>query len=329
MLRGRSAPDPGNGPEGGPGLAAWPEQPAGPGSASGRWSAAHTESAPADWAGPEDGFSGQAESAPDNGSAGYAGSAANDWSGDDAGLRPGAVLGEGEWVVRAPEAAAEPGDWTVADPGLPAAGEPSLNLWPTPDPAPATAGPEASPAAGQPAQDEEPDDGPVHRVESAFNVWQRPDQDAGPAAAPAGAVAPGAVPPESVPAEPAAAEFVTAESAAPAPADQDRPAAAAPSTRDWVQHVAARLRDADLLPDVGPPPARGLRPPAHERPAEPADMPGPADSEVELDPITRPPAPRRSGPAPGWNPDSEEDWLRVLRGLRGSEDGTPGRLGSE
>ena len=104
---------------------------------------------------------------------------------------------------------------------------------------------------------------------------------------------------------------MTAESAAPAPADQDQPAVAAPSTRDWVQQAAARLRDADLLPDAGSPPARGLRPPAHGRPA---------DDEAELDPITRPPAPRRSGPAPGWNPDSEDDWLRVLRGLRDSED---------
>ena len=255
-----------------------------------------------------------------------AGSVAADWAGDDAGLRPGAVLGEGEWVVRAPEAAAEPDDWTVADPELPAAGQPSLNLWPTPDPAAAAAGPAAAqpakdPATAQPAEDGEPDDGPVHRVESAFNVWQRPDQDAGPAAAPPDvappdAAAPGRLAPESmaaesVAAESAAAEFVTAESVAPAPADQDQPAAAAPSTRDWVQRAAARLRDADLLPDADPPPARGLRPPAHGRPA---------DDEAELDPIIRPPAPRRSSPAPGWNPDSEEDWLRVLRGLRASED---------
>jgi len=246
------------------------------------------------------------------------------------------VLGEGEWTVRSPEATAEPGDWTVAHPAWPAGGQPSLNLWPTPDSAPAV----ASPAAGQPAEDEVPDDGPVHRVESAFNVWQRPDRDAGPTAAapgvappgvappgvaPPGAAAPGAVVPESVvpeavaaesgPAESAAAEFVTAESAAPAPADQDqdqnRPAAAAPSTREWVQHAAARLRDADLLPDAGPSPGRGLHSPTHGRPA---------GDEDELDPITRPPAPRRSGPAPGWNPDSEEDWLRVLRGLRASED---------
>ena len=217
------------------------------------------------------------------------------------------MLGESEWVVREPEpeASPEPGRLPAADPGWPAGAEPALNLWPTPDPAWAAAGPAASPAAGQPAQDEEPDDGPVHRVESAFNVWQRPDQDAGPAAAPAAAAARVVVPPE-----PAAAE-----SAAPAAADQDQPtAAAAASTRDWVQQAAARLRDADLLPDTASRPARGSRPAAHERLAEPDD------DAAELDPITRPPAPRRSGPAPGWNPDSEDDWLRVLRGLRSSED---------
>ena len=364
--------EPGPGPDAGPELPAWPGQPAVAGAASSQWSTADTGPAPADWAEPEDGFPAQAESDADEEPAGYAGPAtadqagfpgqagpashdasagaagpavadwagpeagfpgqaepaADDWPGDDAGLRPGAVLGEGEWTVRAPEATAEPGDWTVADPASPAGGQPSLNLWPTPDSAPAV----ASPAAGLPAEDEDPDDGPVHRVESAFNVWQRPDQDAGPAAAagvaPAGAVAPGPVvtesvapesaapesaAAESVPAESAAAASVTAESAAPAPADQDhdQETAAAPSTRDWVQHAAARLRDADLLPDAGPLAGRGSHSPTHRRPA---------DDEDQLDPITRPPAPRRSGPAPGWNPDSEEDWLRVLRGLRASED---------
>jgi hypothetical protein len=65
-----------------------------------------------------------------------------------------------------------------------------------------------------------------------------------------------------------------------------------------------------------------LRPAAQEWPAEPAAgvLDPVADRADQDDLIRRPPAPRRSGPAPGWNPDSEEDWLRVLRGLRASED---------
>jgi hypothetical protein len=88
-----------------------------------------------------------------------------------------------------------------------------------------------------------------------------------------------------------------------------------------VQHAAARLRDADLLPDADLQPAAGLLPPAQQQAEPAADPLEPVDDLAEQDPILRPPAPRRrTAPAPGWNPDSEEDWLRVLRGLRTSED---------
>jgi hypothetical protein len=71
-----------------------------------------------------------------------------------------------------------------------------------------------------------------------------------------------------------------------------------------------------------PPAPEFLAEPAEPFVAEPLDL---ADDEPDPEPIRRSAAPRRSGPAPGWNPDSEEDWLRVIRGLRSSEDGPPNR----
>jgi len=267
----------------GPELADWPDPPAGgePGFAPG-------------WAGP------------DNGATPHDAVAADGWASGDAGLRPGAVLGQGEWTVREPGADLEAGPEPAADPGLPPARPPALNLWPGQEAALPAETP-ASPAAEPPAEGDDPDELP-RRVESAFNVWGRRDPAAaphdGPAASPAGPAPPGTGP----------AETAAADPAAPLAADPDQPAST-PGTRDWVQHTAARMRDADLLPD------RDLRP-AQPQPAEPvAGRLEPVDDQAEQDPILRPPAPRRrSGPAPGWNPDSEEDWLRVLRGLRASED---------
>lgn len=200
-------------------------------------------------------------SAPDGGFVPQPEPAADDWSEVGSELRPGAVLGQGEWIVREHEPAAGPD--AGLEPGADAGLLPPAGLAP-------------GPAAGQPARDD-PDDGPVHRVESEFNVWQRP----GPGAAP-----------DAGPAAPAAEV---------APPDAAFPDAA--------------------FPDAGPQPAGGWLPPAQEVPAEPAaDVLEPAADLADQDRIRRPAAPRRSGPAPGWNPDSEEDWLRVLRGLRASED---------
>jgi hypothetical protein len=298
MLDGWSSPEPAYRPDEGPELADWPEPPVGggPGFAAGEWS------------GPDGGFVPQAGTAadewagPDNGAAPHDAVAADDWARADAGLLPGAVLGQGEWTVRAPEADldAEPGP--AADPGLPPASPPALNLWPGPEAALPTETP-ASPAAEQPAGDGDPDQLP-RRVESEFNVWGRRNPatapPAGPAASPAGTGSPATAPTDTAPTDTAPTDVAptdtaVAEPATPLTADPDHPAGSTPSTRDWVRHAASSLRDADLLE--------------------------PVDDEAEQDPILRPPAPRRrSGPDPGWNPDSEEDWLRVLRGLRASED---------
>lgn len=239
----------------------WPEPSAdaGPGLAPHEWSgpaagiATDVEPAAYEWSAPDGGFVPQPEPEP----------AAGDWSGTEAepGLRPGAVLGQDEWTVREHEPATGP------DAGLEPG--PDAGLLPPAEPAP-------GPAAGQPAGDD-PDDGPVYRVESEFNVWQRPGPEAAPDAGPA-----------------APAAEVT-------PPDAAFPDAA--------------------FPDAGLQPAGGWLPPAQEVPAEPAaDVLEPAADLADQDRIRRPAAPRRSGPAPGWNPDSEEDWLRVLRGLRASED---------
>ena len=173
-----------------------------------------------------------------------------------------------------------------------------LNLWPTPDagpapggwvppsPWPAEAG-EAGDEAGQRAADEVWDDGPPHRVESAFDVWQ----EQGPAPEPG---------PDPLPAVPGPPDGVPAVSARPAD--------------EWVVRDPAPRPDADPLPPAAWPPPAGLVSAADEPPAEPA-RPAQADHAP-----VRPKASRGSRPAAGWNPDSEEDWLRVLRGLRASDD---------
>ena len=92
---------------------------------------------------------------------------------------------------------------------------------------------------------------------------------------------------------------------------------AVPDPDEWMQPKPDLLPGADLLPNAGPRPAAGLLPPAWEPMAQPVDL---ASDWAAEEPIRRHAAPRRSGPAPGWNPDSEEDWLRVLRGLRSPED---------
>jgi hypothetical protein len=152
----------------------------------------------------------------------------------------------------------------------------------------------------------------VHRIESAFNVWGHLGPEAEPAAPAPDAAAPAAALPDTGlpdtgPPDTASPGTALPGTALPGIADPGQPASTAPSTRDWVPHAAARLRDADLLPGADLQPA--------------ADLLDPADDLADQDLLRRPPAPRRSGPAPGWNPDSEEDWLRVLRGLRASEDG--------
>jgi hypothetical protein len=384
----RWSPDPAYHPDDGPELADWPDPPAGggPGFAAGEWSgpdggftpqadggfappadgalaahpdagfAPHSEPVADGWAGPDDGTSGQAGWAgPDNGATPHDAVAADGWTTADAGLRPGAVLGQGEWTVREPEADLDAGPGPVTDPGPPPASPQGLNLWPGQEPALPAETP-ASPAAEQPAKDDDADELP-RRVESAFNVWGRrnpaPAPDADPAAPPAGTVPAGTAPagrvpagtvpasaaspdtaspdtasPDTAPADAAPTDRETAGPATPLAADPDQPDGSTRSTRDWVQHAAAQLRDADLLPhrgllpDADLRPAAGLLPPVPPQPAEPAaDVLEPVDDEVEQDPILRPPAPRRrTAPAPGWNPDSEEDWLRVLRGLRGPED---------
>jgi hypothetical protein len=87
---------------------------------------------------------------------------------------------------------------------------------------------------------------------------------------------------------------------------------------------------AEQVPEPAPewvhePPPEWLPKPA---PVPSADqLAGPAGSSPEVTSDEQPaePAPgrRRSSrkPTVGWNPDSEEDWLRVLRGLRGSVQG--------
>ena len=96
-----------------------------------------------------------------------------------AGLRPGAVLGQDGWP--APDPALGQDGWPGADPQVPSAGEPGLNLWPARDAGPPAAEPAPGPAVpGASDGDEELADGPARRVESEFNVWQRP----GPVAAP-------------------------------------------------------------------------------------------------------------------------------------------------
>ena len=102
------------------------------------------------------------------------------------------------------------------------------------------------------------------------------------------------------------------------PADPDPDPTPDPDRDEWV------LPDADLLPAAELGPVTGWPPSAAELLAEPA---GPMAESLDLgyhqadeEPIRRHAAPRRTSPAPGWNPDSEEDWLRVLRGLRSSED---------
>jgi len=255
-------PDPAYRPDDGPELADWPDPPAGggPGFAAGEWS------------GPDGGFVPQAGT-PAGDWSGPAGEftphpepAADGWAGPDDGPTSHDAVAADNWAAGdaglLPGAVLGQGEWTVRE------SETDLDAGP-------------GPAAEQPAEDGDADELP-RRVESAFNVWGRRSPATPPEAGPAGASPPGTAAPDTAAAGPAA----------PLTADPDQ---AAGSTRDWVQHAAAQLRDADLLE--------------------------PADDQVEQDPILRPPAPRRgSGPAPGWNPDSEEDWLRVLRGLRASED---------
>ena len=179
-----TAPGAGYGPDGGPELADWPDPPGeighGNGFAADEWS----------------GSAHRPEPAPDG------------WPGPDDGLRPGAMLGQGGWAVPDAgdglQAGPGPGDWTTRDAGLAGPAEPHsaawvvpdsrtdepvLNLWPTPDPGPhdAEPAPGLAPAAEQTSEDEEPADGPTHRVESEFNVWQRPSPAAPPDAWPGGA----------------------------------------------------------------------------------------------------------------------------------------------
>ncbi|HTT53840.1 MAG TPA: hypothetical protein VMH35_20790 [Streptosporangiaceae bacterium] len=187
------------------------------------------------------------------------------WPPDAGAVDIGPVPGPGLDVPPVPDAETGPGGgpvpdvWSTPESGfaLPTepGGEPVLDLWPTPD--------------------EAPDDGPPHRVESAFDVWQRESPAAEPGTDPAPAV--------------------------PGPPDGAQAASAWPAA-EWV------VRDPAPRPDAG------LLPPADEPSAEPA-LPAQADHVPAW-----PKASRGSRPTTGWNPDSEEDWLRVLRGLRASED---------
>jgi len=76
-------------------------------------------------------------------------------------------------------------------------------------------------------------------------------------------------------------------------------------------------------PDAGPVPA-APEPAERDLPARHHDLAPEPLRDADLLPADQGVAGRRmsrsSSPAAGWNPDSEEDWLRVLRGLRSSED---------
>ena len=175
--------------------------------------------------------------------------------------------------------------------------------------------PDRRPARPFPAPQAETRSWPTgtRRVESEFNVWQRP----GPVAVPdAGPVAV----PEVGPADPDPGrdEWVLPDAGLVAmpnggPADPDPDPTPDPDRDEWV------LPDADLLPAAELGPVTGWPPSAAELLAELAGpMAEPLDlgyHQVDEEPIRRQAAPRRTSPAPGWNPDSEEDWLRVLRGL--------------
>jgi hypothetical protein len=305
------ADDGGPGPDGSPGLDLWP--------------------VPDPGARPGDGPPPGDRSAPDHGfSAG--GPERDDWSGRDSGLRPGAGPEQDLWPVQDP--GARPGDvppaegWSVPDPGYPPAAGLERDDWsaadagfgPADDPVPDDwaesdpgwssgvpqvpdddwvvldhpGSPGADPALDTwpppspgstdpepPAEAGEPEDVPASRVESTFNVWGAPDSTAESDAGPA--------------------------PAAPEPPEQDR------SAPDHDLNLAPR-RDADLLP------AAGLLPPVRRSAAEPAELPDPPGGQADQAAVSSRAA-RSSPPASGWNPDSEEDWLRVLRGLRASEDG--------
>ena len=102
------------------------------------------------------------------------------------------------------------------------------------------------------------------------------------------------------------------EPAVPEPAvPEPLPESAAPwppgPAPEWAHELAA-----EWAPEPGPeptagqlagPPVPGLAPAPDEQPGEPPRVWWQPDRK----------------PAVGWSPDSEEDWLRVLRGLRGSE----------
>jgi len=134
-----------------------------------------------------------------------------------------------------------------------------------------------------------------------------PDAAGRPAAPPA---APGAAPrpPEPAPQlpvrPPEPAPQLPVRPPEPAPQRPSRPAP------EWAHEPAA-----DWAPEPGPVPMAG--PP----------VPGPPVPGLAGTPDGQAAGPPRAGwgpasePAVDWHPDSEEDWLRVLRGLRNSEPG--------
>jgi hypothetical protein len=135
--------------------------------------------------------------------------------------------------------------------------------------------------------------------------------------------------------------------AADKPPAESEPADVAGLAAATAPRIAGMAPDPGTLPErvpvAGLPPSRPAADPAPEWPPPPADGPRHAldqqnftspvpDEEAPLaadeaaplaadavqpGPVwSRPPA----KPTVGWNPDSPEDWLRVLRGLRGSEE---------